>query len=182
MAIRLIFNRHHARRRRCSARRRPGAGVDGGEGRCQPCKMDFRYLGIAAFRSKNKLKRRKKMIKVSKVNSSVNFVDQNNTLIGYDMSRCCCENADWFISEDQTTKQDTCKNDNHYDLSEYSFCRDFGIQQSDFDDLDEGDSVVVKMIAANKEPLYLHIYNCHNGYYGHKMEYTINGVSNEMYL
>jgi hypothetical protein len=37
--------RHNARRRRCSTRRRNGAGVDGCEGRCQPCAVDFRYLG-----------------------------------------------------------------------------------------------------------------------------------------
>ena len=41
------------------------------------------------------------MIQVSEVNYSVNFVDENNTLIGYDMSQCCCEDADWFISEAQ---------------------------------------------------------------------------------
>jgi hypothetical protein len=31
-------------------------------------------------------------------NGKINFVDENNVFMGYDMERSCCEVADWFIS------------------------------------------------------------------------------------
>lgn len=31
--------------------------------------------------------------------SKVNFVDENNVVLGYDLSQDCCEHADWFIAD-----------------------------------------------------------------------------------
>lgn len=35
-------------------------------------------------------------------NDRVNFVDENNVLLGYDMSQSCCEKAYWFIADEIT--------------------------------------------------------------------------------
>ena len=35
----------------------------------------------------------------------VNFVDENNVVLGYDMSQDCCERAGWFIAEYINTSQ-----------------------------------------------------------------------------
>ena len=37
--------------------------------------------------------------KESSWSDKVNFVDGNDVFVGYDLGQCCCENADWFISE-----------------------------------------------------------------------------------
>lgn len=36
-------------------------------------------------------------MKIFERDGKINFVDENNVLLGYDMSQDCCEHADWFI-------------------------------------------------------------------------------------
>ena len=37
-------------------------------------------------------------MKVFDRDGKVNFVDENNVILGYDMNQNCCEDADWFIT------------------------------------------------------------------------------------
>ena len=30
---------------------------------------------------------------------SINFVDENNVFVGYDLEQQCCEEADWFFTD-----------------------------------------------------------------------------------
>ncbi len=39
-------------------------------------------------------------MKIFMRDGKVNFVDESNVLLGYDMGSLCCEYADWIISED----------------------------------------------------------------------------------
>lgn len=107
--------------------------------------------------------------------SKVNFVDENNVLVGYDMDQNCCEDAGWFIAEKITPY--------YYDweklvvtrnLEEYNFDKNF-FQNVESDDLDEGGMVVFRLVANGKPDLYLHIFNAHNGYYGHGFEVKHSG-------
>lgn len=108
-----------------------------------------------------------------KEDEKVNFVDINNVLIGYDMRQDCCEYADWFISE---TKEDKEKGRDKkiVDYSGYVFDVTY-FEEIDAPGGDAGKMVRFKLMADNKPDLYLHIFNCHNGYYGHGFEATING-------
>lgn len=97
----------------------------------------------------------------------VNFVDDNDVFVGYDTGQCCCEHADWFIAGKIT--QYSYKDDYEAeapDVEAYSFDKDF-FQEVDSSDLDSGGMVAFKLVADGKPDLYLHLFNAHNGYYGH---------------
>ena len=99
----------------------------------------------------------------------VNFIDENNVCVGYDLSQDCCEHADWFIAQEITPY------DFHLDLSQpmelpgYNFDPKF-CQHLINGELDEGDMIIFKLIALNKPDLFLHLFNAQNGYYGHGFE------------
>jgi hypothetical protein len=111
--------------------------------------------------------------------TKVNFVDGNNVLIGYDTMQCCCEHADWFFSKKKIDKYDYNINydglKEQLDLEYYNFDVDFFEEYEDTN-LDAGTRVVFRLTAEGKDDLYLHIFNAHNGYYGHGFEATINGI------
>lgn len=111
-------------------------------------------------------------------NDKVNFIDENNVVLGYDMAQDCCEEASWFISE---YPEVGCCNPVDRVASEYSFTEDeinevltsyiFDVdyfQKHNWHDLDEGGAVSFKLKSTEgKQDLYLYIYNSHNGFYGH---------------
>ncbi len=99
----------------------------------------------------------------------VNFVDDNDVFVGYDMGQDCCEHADWFIHEEITSysydMEDTVDK-NTPDITDYCFDINF-FKQIESSDLDAGGMVAFKLTSKNKPDLYLHLFNAHNGYYGH---------------
>jgi len=111
-----------------------------------------------------------------------NFVDRNNVFVGYDTEQDCCEDADWFIS-DKVEKELPETNQHDIDLSGYVFDTTYFKENSEIQgDLDEGECVVFKLIKGNSE-LFLHLYNCHNGYYSHGFEMKIGDeIIKEGYL
>lgn len=109
----------------------------------------------------------------------INFVDENNVFVGYDLSQCCCEDADWIVTDKEP--------------SMFSDVDDGGLRGEDipwqalrFDTryfkvlpdpdgrLDSGGAVTFRMIADGLE-FFLTLYNCQNGYYGHGFEASIGG-------
>ena len=109
-------------------------------------------------------------------NSKVNFADKNNVCVGYDMGQDCCEYAGWFITE---TKELRIYGDdyNHIerpipDVSDYVFDKTF-IEEVNSPDVDAGQMVRFRLINGDKE-LFLHIFNSHNGYYGHGFTFMNN--------
>lgn len=108
----------------------------------------------------------------------VNFVDENNVFVGYDMGRECCEHADWFISDEIANKLPKDLNQ-PTNLDGYFFDKDFfeSIEELkedryDYNVLDCGGCVVFRL-TNGKDAKYLHLFNCHNGYYGHGFEMKI---------
>lgn len=109
----------------------------------------------------------------------VNFVDDNNVLLGYDTFQSCCENADWFISETRITNSNNFPSKDHkFDLEPYFFDitsleDNVKITDDDWED-DSSGLLIVKLKAKGKPTLFLHLYNLHNGYYGHGWELLKN--------
>lgn len=101
--------------------------------------------------------------------NKVNFVDENNVFVGFNMDQDCCEYADWFISEHP---QNTYVNvgDKQHDVSQFVFDRAY-FRQVDGGDFDGGGMVIFRLHDGGRE-LFLHIFNAHNGYYGHGFEFT----------
>lgn len=109
--------------------------------------------------------------------NKVNFVDENNVVLGYDLSQDCCEHADWYISESEKSsysyesKHEQILEEN--DLSEYIFDVDFEpFYDYDNNCLDEGSDIAFRITNGKKE-LFIHIFNAHNGYYGHGFEFMV---------
>lgn len=110
--------------------------------------------------------------------TKVNFVDENNVFLGYDLSQSCCEKAGWFISDvrntpetwDDVNKIFEINEDISQDLSDFVFdtqvfehhsakeCCDFSM-------------IVLRIVNSDaSQEKFIHIYNCHNGYYAHGFE------------
>lgn len=115
----------------------------------------------------------------------VNFIDENDIYVGYDMSQSCCEHADWYLAMQATPyKYDMTTMDIPSDLSGYVF----DIVIEDIPDLDEqsdiedGGLVIFRWIHKEKPAIYLHIFNSHNGYYGHTVIMNLYGKVDEITL
>lgn len=104
--------------------------------------------------------------------TKINFVDNNNVFVGYDIAQQCCENAGWFISE----KEEVNILENSVpEVENYCFDVDYFVKVVDekCDELDEGKMVRFRLTDGKNE-LFLHLYNCHNGYYSHGFEIKNN--------
>lgn len=96
----------------------------------------------------------------------VNFVDSNNVFVGYDTAQSCCEDAGWFIAEKVIPYSYEGESLPEYDTDGYVFDIEF-FQEVESCDLDDGGQVAFRLACDGKPDLYLHLYNCHNGHYGH---------------
>lgn len=105
----------------------------------------------------------------------VNFVDENNVFLGYDLDQCCCEDAGYFIKKERITD----KNNNIYDeksdkinLDKYYFVTDYFQERDEFE-MDSGGVAEFK-ITNGCDSAYIYLFNYHNGYYSHGFEFKFN--------
>jgi len=114
--------------------------------------------------------------------SKVNFVDENNVLVGYDFRWNCCEDFGWYIKENVTSSNadalftpDTNIEAINQSLDDWTFDTSFfeeireGLEFSD-----ENNTVVFRLVNGDNE-LFLHLYNVHNGYYSHGFDFSKDG-------
>ena len=94
----------------------------------------------------------------------INFVDENNVFLGYDLNQDCCENADWFIAAEPQLKPIKRDNDNP-SLDGWLFDRDWRMEIKG-GPLDEGRMLAFRIRKGPSEQ-FIHIFNEHNGYYAH---------------
>ena len=112
--------------------------------------------------------------------SKVNFADENNVCLGYSLSQNCCEDADWFISDkEEVEAYDTKKAE--FNVEDFVFDPAY-FEQVDCSELDAGEMVRFRLVNGSNE-LFIHLYNCHNGYYGHGFEFKIGDeIKHDGYL
>lgn len=106
--------------------------------------------------------------KIENWQERVNFVDENNVVLGYDMDQQCCETAGWFIS-DKIMGEPEISDMSHEGITEiqgFVFDTEFLRKEEEYSDYYEG-GVVIFRIYKDSEELYVHLTNCHNGYYSH---------------
>ena len=91
----------------------------------------------------------------------VNFVDEANVFVGFDMEQDCCEHAGWFIANDITAAVPDVLNQST-DLDGWLFDRDYFaevlVQEESFDG---GGMVAFRMVKGDAVQ-YLHLFNMHN--------------------
>lgn len=104
--------------------------------------------------------------------TKVNFVDENNVVLGYDIEDLWCEHATWqFVNYEEKTIPE------HID--KYQFDPDYIESGCDHVslNLDAGDAKKFRLMADNMPDLYLIISNSHNGYYSHGFTWLVPGKS-----
>jgi len=102
----------------------------------------------------------------------VNFVDRHNTLVGFDNHQQCCEKFGWSVS--QSSGDLSCVVASKEELEPYAFDPTSPpIHQND--PITEGGSVSFLLVAPGMTPLYLTLFNHHNGYYSHGFHLDCGG-------
>lgn len=113
--------------------------------------------------------------------SKVNFVDDNNVCLGYDTNQYCCEHADWFIADQPMDKIVRRGGDEPNELPGYNFDREYfkrvdyiegGTERYKSNELDDGGMVIFRIVNGTEEK-FIHLFNCHNGYYGHGFDFKV---------
>lgn len=113
----------------------------------------------------------------------VNFIDENDVFVGYDLEQNCCENAGYgFLTELRSygNFEGYELNEDNINLDDYSFDQNYfkDLEDLDLEEgrwLDEGGQVFFRLVANNKPDIYLTLYNSHNGYYRHGFKTNVGG-------
>jgi len=110
----------------------------------------------------------------------INFVDENNVVLGYNVEAICCENAGWFISDtmlnevpeklyykDRLDIQDYDEANKELDgfVFDPSFIKEINLGY------DKG-NIAIFMVVKNEHKKYLHLFNLQNGYYSHDFDFS----------
>jgi hypothetical protein len=115
--------------------------------------------------------------------SKVNFVDENNRLVGYDFYQSCCEDYGWYISlESDFAQKNTIVVGYPYDVDSINekldgwvfdpvFIKEYSIGDHGYN---ESNAATFRLVKDDKE-MFLHLYNEHNGYYSHGFEFLEEG-------
>lgn len=111
--------------------------------------------------------------------SKVNFVDENNVVVGFDTCQSCCENFGWFFrsTEPVSVVIDLDDQPDATTLKAYSFDPDYFKEISGPDKYDDTNGVVFRLWADNQPDLFLVLYNSHNGYYSHGFNMDVGGIA-----
>ena len=105
--------------------------------------------------------------------SKTNFVDENNVVVGFDMSASCCESFGWYFAESPDATEDQAVKPDADTLLAYRF--DTGYHRTKNTGSDDGGEAVFMLTAPEKPTLFLVLYNHHNGYYSHGFDMTADG-------
>ena len=105
------------------------------------------------------------------IGKKVNFVDENNRFVGYNLEQDCCENANWFIADTPQCAVQSRSTDNP-DLDGFVFDPIFFIAHPPNPvDSDTELSMVIFRIVKGDHEKFIHLFNIHNGYYKHGFEF-----------
>jgi hypothetical protein len=116
--------------------------------------------------------------------SKVNFVDENNRLVGYDFYQSCCESFGWYISSSSLFDPKFSVVDDTYAsvfinqlLEGWVFDPKFFEENTNSENFSvELNQATFRLVKDDKE-LFLHLFNEHNGYYSHGFEFLEEGTT-----
>jgi len=104
-------------------------------------------------------------MKIFEKNGKINFVDDNNVLVGFDYGQSCCENFGWMITQTKPKEKDQ-EHEKNEGADGFNFDTEFMETSSDSNG---GGQVSFRLIGDNGER-FLTLWNYHNGYYSHGFE------------
>jgi hypothetical protein len=104
-------------------------------------------------------------------------------MLGYDLDQCCCENADWYISDNAqpTAKEIDRVPQELPDVETWRFDPTFHKitdkvlldAENTYNPLDAGSVATFRLVSLTDQEKFLHLFNCHNGYYGHGFTFSV---------
>lgn len=109
----------------------------------------------------------------------MNFVDDNNVFVGYDYGQYCCECAGYLYSKEVPKNTIESIKLTEKELECFNFVKSFFqkdntlLMGKETYGMGNGGTATFKL-KKGSEVIYLTLYNCHNGYYGHDFEMKIN--------
>jgi hypothetical protein len=111
--------------------------------------------------------------------SKVNFVDENEVHLGYDLNDDCCAHGGWFINESPEFwpkgeyGSEWPKEPSPYpDLPGWTFDTAYFKDRTLPFGYAEGTAIQFRIVNGDKEQ-FITLYNCHNGYYGKGFEFVV---------
>jgi len=121
-------------------------------------------------------------MKVFERDSKINFVDDNNVLVGFDYEHNCCEQFGYLFSKTIDTNIDAVNMDAanidaksvEFDHDGWNFDKTFAEVVSFGSEWNEGAAVAFRL-TKDKDEIFLILYNIHNGYYSHGFDMLEDG-------
>lgn len=110
----------------------------------------------------------------NKWSEKVNFVDENNVLVGFDMTQDCCESFGWFLSSAEPTEVIEEENAEKIEVEGYQFDVEYFKEIENEDKWDEGGMAIFRLVSGESE-IFLALHNTHNGYYSHGFKMDVGG-------
>ena len=105
---------------------------------------------------------------VDHYSEKVNFVDDNNVLVGFDMDGQCCESFGWALTRQLSMKKIPERGANGIDPYGYNFDTSFHTRECvEPNGCEETMVATFKLKKDGEKSIYLRLWNCHNGYYAH---------------
>ena len=112
--------------------------------------------------------------------SKVNFVDDNNLILGYDLDQNCCEHASWFFSNEikEFSRKEAEDLENSRDNSTIIVMEDWNFDKTFHQKIkvrwiDSGEMIAFRIVKDSEEKFII-LYNSHNGYYSHGFQFKEN--------
>lgn len=114
-------------------------------------------------------------MKVFSQDDRINFVDDQNTFVGFDYWKNCCEVFGWFISESKEISLPCWENDYNVNGETPEELPGFNFDKTFFEENTQATGednyyCLFRLVNSLGEEKFLCLYNCHNGYYGHGFE------------
>ena len=116
-------------------------------------------------------------MKIFNRDGKINFVDENNVLVGFDYESSCCEEFGYFLSSTAPTSLNPADVLQESDEAFASFVFDISYHDDIGFERDSDSAAVVFRLTRGIDVIYLTLHNTHNGYYTHGFEMTHNGIT-----
>lgn len=107
--------------------------------------------------------------------TKVNFVDENNVVLGYEMLMTHDEEAWWFIANTEVEYPQHCHSFidcTEKELEDYTFDITYNKYVETDRKFDDGGLYIFRIKNAEGNFKYIHLCNIHNGYYTHGFEFS----------
>lgn len=114
-------------------------------------------------------------MKIFRKDYKINFVDDQNVLLGFDFEESCCENFGYILSREIPTDENSDSDVDESSLDGFNFDCNFFQAKSNAREWDEGGMAIFRLTKDDEE-IFLTLYNFHNGYYSHGFNMEVNGT------